>query len=665
MTASFNLLRVAASAALVLATSGDVSAYARPCTWTGGSRVALPQSVAPGASVTFTIPITAPASAGTYNFQWSMVQDGQPVSTFGALSTNVAIVVIVAAPQTFIFKWDYDVNGHVSQLTYPDNTIVTYNPNALGEVAQVGAYASGVSYHPTGAITGFTYGNGITHSQSLNTRQLPQARSDASVMNDSYTYDPNGNILSITDNQQNISTRNLGYDNLDRLITANAPNMWGNASYTYDGIDNLKVSTIGATVVTRNYDAATNRLSSLSQTGGTSPGITSISYDAQGNVSQRAGQAFNFDLGNRLMSATGKASYNYDGLGRRTRITQADGTIKLQIYSQAGQILYGVQSGGPNAAATAAVTKYIYLGTREIAEVKTLTSTSIATTQYVHTDALGSPVAHTGSSAAIIDRSRYEPYGANAAFGGGIAPNGIGFTGHVNDVDTALVYMQQRYYDPVAGRFLSLDQKLTDTETGSAFNRYVYVNNNPLRYTDPDGRDSVGEIIDKKAMEAAQQDSGWTYAWAFAATGWSVGGAEGISQVADKGSGASTGDKISAVVEVVAGVGGAVFKGIGLAAKAALSEAPVAAKGLGAIEGAVSSGARTEARTLAEQLSLKEAEAGAGGRIMEGKINDPRFPGDAWKKMEHIHSTPGGQDIVIHYWERIVDTLRTGFKFKD
>ena len=50
--------------------------------------------------------------------------------------------------------------------------------------------------------------------------------------------------------------------------------------------------------------------------------------------------------------------------------------------------------------------------------------------------------------------------------------------------------MQQRYYDPIAGRFLSVDPVTTDADTGYAFNRYAYANNNPYRYTDPDGRDA-------------------------------------------------------------------------------------------------------------------------------------------------------------------------------
>jgi hypothetical protein len=40
----------------------------------------------------------------------------------------------------------------------------------------------------------------------------------------------------------------------------------------------------------------------------------------------------------------------------------------------------------------------------------------------------------------------------------------------------------------VAGRFLSVDPVTTDVGTGGNFNRYVYGNNNPYRFKDPDGR---------------------------------------------------------------------------------------------------------------------------------------------------------------------------------
>jgi uncharacterized protein RhaS with RHS repeats len=48
--------------------------------------------------------------------------------------------------------------------------------------------------------------------------------------------------------------------------------------------------------------------------------------------------------------------------------------------------------------------------------------------------------------------------------------------------------MQQRYYDPQIGRFLSVDPVTANSGTGANFNRYWYANNNPYKFTDPDGR---------------------------------------------------------------------------------------------------------------------------------------------------------------------------------
>jgi RHS repeat-associated protein len=65
----------------------------------------------------------------------------------------------------------------------------------------------------------------------------------------------------------------------------------------------------------------------------------------------------------------------------------------------------------------------------------------------------------------------------------------VGYTGHKFDADLGLSYMQARYYDPVIGRFYSNDPKgFRDVHS---FNRYTYANNNPYRYIDPDGQESI------------------------------------------------------------------------------------------------------------------------------------------------------------------------------
>jgi hypothetical protein len=73
---------------------------------------------------------------------------------------------------------------------------------------------------------------------------------------------------------------------------------------------------------------------------------------------------------------------------------------------------------------------------------------------------------------------------------------------------------------------------------------------------------------------------------------------------------------------------------------------------------------RTEPRDLAEELTLDEATAGAGKRIMQGEIDDPMYPEDIWAKMQHVHENPDGTKIVIHYWENLQTGAREGFKFK-
>lgn len=63
----------------------------------------------------------------------------------------------------------------------------------------------------------------------------------------------------------------------------------------------------------------------------------------------------------------------------------------------------------------------------------------------------------------------------------------MGYTGHVMDAATGLTYMQQRYYDPQVGRFLSVDPVTADGKTGTNFNRYKYASNNPYKFVDPEG----------------------------------------------------------------------------------------------------------------------------------------------------------------------------------
>lgn len=130
------------------------------------------------------------------------------------------------------------------------------------------------------------------------------------------------------------------------------------------------------------------------------------------------------------------------------------------------------------------------------------------TVHYYYTDPAGNVLAETDAKGNIIARYDYRPYGSVVQ---GSGPNGPGYAGHVNDPETGLINMQQRYYDPYTGRFLSADPIGPSPGNLSDFNRYDYVGNNPVNRIDPDGRQfevppevAAGEAEGTEAAAAAE-----------------------------------------------------------------------------------------------------------------------------------------------------------------
>jgi RHS repeat-associated protein len=385
----------------------------------------------------------------------------------------------------------YDVNAHELTLTYPSGLVVNTVPNGLGQASRAGTFATGVTYFPNGGMSGFTYGacNGadcIQHTLTQNARQLPlvtldKGANDVAVIHSTYAYDANGNVASITDGGNNLNrTRDqLTYDGLDRLTHAHGPNVaWLNADTAYDPLDNIRSNTVGARTWTYQYDA-NNRLASLLK-----PTATTITHDVRGNVTSNGVDAFAFDAANRLMAVTGKETYVYDGHGRRVAMKRtSDGKTAYPMYSLAGQLVTDEDNRSDT------TTDYIYLNGSLVAKRSKPVNGSTWTTRYLHTDALGSPIAETDATAAVQHVENFTPYGEQSdTLAGAAREQGPAYTGHVTDAGTGLSYMQQRYYDPTIGRFLSVDPMAADGTTAWNFGRYNYAANNPLKFKDPDGR---------------------------------------------------------------------------------------------------------------------------------------------------------------------------------
>jgi len=159
------------------------------------------------------------------------------------------------------------------------------------------------------------------------------------VFTDKYIYDENTNVKRIDDLVDGTTSREMGYDELDRLVSANAPLLWGSATFGYDPLDNLRFSAIGVRSYSHIYNATTNRLTSLSQNGG---GSTNYTYDSRGNIVGRGADAFVFDRAGRLTAAIGKETYVYDGM--RRRVARVTGRVWYATGKTNGTYSYRVRA---------------------------------------------------------------------------------------------------------------------------------------------------------------------------------------------------------------------------------------------------------------------------------------------------------------------------------
>ncbi|MGH8035713.1 MAG: RHS repeat domain-containing protein, partial [Lysobacterales bacterium] len=128
-----------------------------------------------------------------------------------------------------------------------------------------------------------------------------------------------------------------------------------------------------------------------------------------------------------------------------------------------------------------------------------------------------------------------------------------GFTGQEHADGLGIIHMNGRIYDPKLGRFLQADPFVQAPKSSQSLNRYTYVNNNPLSYTDPSGYFGLGDFAKKWwRVGVAAVVSYFTYG---AVSDWAAAWLAGATTTAN-------GLAIGAVAGGVAGfVGGAVISG--------------------------------------------------------------------------------------------------------
>lgn len=87
-------------------------------------------------------------------------------------------------------------------------------------------------------------------------------------------------------------------------------------------------------------------------------------------------------------------------------------------------------------------------------------------------------------------------FGQERADVGSIGQTDYGYTGQRDNSYIKLIDLNFRWMDPLLGRFVSPDDIVPDLGNPQSFNRYSYVNNSPIAYSDPTGHET-GDLCDR------------------------------------------------------------------------------------------------------------------------------------------------------------------------
>ncbi|MBU1425900.1 MAG: RHS repeat protein [Gammaproteobacteria bacterium] len=319
-----------------------------------------------------TYPGTTPPIHHTYTYTNKLKTVSAGASTrildYDATDNLISDVLSIDG-HNFSAGYGYNTNDQLSTLTYPQSgKTVSFSPDVLGRPTGATAYASNVTYWPSGQVKQISYQNGTVSNYDQKSDRLwpksftTQKAGSTPYVNNTYEYDFGGNLKTITDTNNPDFNRSFDYDAINRLTTINGP--WGPGIIDYDGVGNIQRQTYGTTGLTYTYSPQKNQLTTVS-------GLrnTSYTYDTSfGNITgDGAGKSYGYDDAPNLTSIndsnTGTAiSYTYDGLSKRTKVIK-NGVTTYEFYDFSGKLLTEYTPGTPNN-----LVEYIYLGNMRIAQ---------------------------------------------------------------------------------------------------------------------------------------------------------------------------------------------------------------------------------------------------------------------------------------------------------
>ena len=395
-----------------------------------------------------------------------------------------------------------ELHGGEDQLHYlwrSFGTVINYNEHGFTQSVTDSLghtwWDSQDDFDAHGRAVSYTYGNGIVtkdfyspKTQLLRSREAGMGGGNG-LQDLHFTFNRIGHLIEYEDQGKDLS-ETFAYDNLNRLVSSQVKSQ-SIKRMSYDGLGNI----ISKTGLAGNYIYGENGAGPHAVTAADGVNYT---YDGNGNMISRGSDTVTWTSFNKPLSISrgeNATEFTYDA--NNNRITQTiteGGSKRKKIY--VGGALEQEESYDEDVEepwellrtrifiSTPVGTVGIY--TEEAEEKKR---------EYFHKDHLGTIVSVTDEVGAIEEEYSYDCWGKrrNAVdWSDNFAPQESyatdrGFTGHEMLDAVGLVHMNGRIYDGHLGRFLSADTFVQFESDMQSYNRYSYVLNNPLSYSDPSG----------------------------------------------------------------------------------------------------------------------------------------------------------------------------------